>query len=150
MRRRFLLLLAGSFGLSAALSPGAAPAQERSQEKQQAQAEAAPKPQAPLLTADEIKRLLATNSDIYILDVREPKEIEEGGALKGYVNIPIGELEGRLAEVPKPRPILAMCRSGRRSATASLLLEKNGYKVAGYAGMLEWVEKGYEVVRPEK
>ena len=38
--------------------------------------------------------------------VREPKEIEELGTRKGFVNIPIGELEARVNELPKDKTIL--------------------------------------------
>lgn len=43
---------------------------------------------------------------VFFLDVREPKEIEELGTLEGYYNIPVGELEKRLGEVPKDKLIL--------------------------------------------
>jgi rhodanese-related sulfurtransferase len=43
---------------------------------------------------------------VFFLDVREPKEIAEGGSYPGYVNIPMGQLEARLGELPKDRPIL--------------------------------------------
>jgi hypothetical protein len=46
------------------------------------------------------------NPKIFFLDVREPKEIEEMGSYEGYVNIPMSQLEGRLGEIPKDRPIL--------------------------------------------
>jgi hypothetical protein len=59
------------------------------------------------------KRVEASEIDMYIqekkvffLDVREPKEIEELGTLEGYHNIPLGELEKRLGELPKDRLIL--------------------------------------------
>jgi rhodanese-related sulfurtransferase len=38
--------------------------------------------------------------------VREPEEIEELGTIEGYVNIPIGELESRLDELPRDKTIL--------------------------------------------
>ena len=43
---------------------------------------------------------------MFFLDVREPKEIEELGTLEGYYNIPIGDLEKRLGELPKDKLIL--------------------------------------------
>lgn len=43
---------------------------------------------------------------VFFLDVREPKEIEEHGSFEGYVNIPMSQLESRLAELPRDRPIL--------------------------------------------
>lgn len=56
--------------------------------------------------ADELQQLLKEQSNVYFLDVREPKEIAELGSLKGYVSIPLGELEIRMKEVPKDRTII--------------------------------------------
>jgi rhodanese-related sulfurtransferase len=38
--------------------------------------------------------------------VREPKELAELGTIKGYVNIPLGQLESRLSEIPKDKLIV--------------------------------------------
>jgi len=53
------------------------------------------------LSQEEVKRLLAKNPKLFFLDVREPKEIETLGTMRGYVNIPLSQLEGRLSEIPK-------------------------------------------------
>lgn len=55
--------------------------------------------------ADEIDRYILEKK-VFFLDVREPKELEELGTLEGYYNIPLGELEKRLGELPKDRLIL--------------------------------------------
>ena len=55
--------------------------------------------------ADEIDRYILEKK-VFFLDVREPREIEELGTLEGYHNIPVGELEKRLDELPKDRLIL--------------------------------------------
>jgi 3-mercaptopyruvate sulfurtransferase SseA len=55
--------------------------------------------------ANDIDRLLA-RGDVFLLDVREPKELEELGTRPGYVNIPLGQLEARLDELPKDKTIL--------------------------------------------
>ena len=57
------------------------------------------------LSADELKELLE-KKDVFFLDVREPKELEELGTIKGYVNIPLDQLEKRVAEVPKNKLIV--------------------------------------------
>jgi len=57
------------------------------------------------LSADELKELL-DKKKVYFLDVREPKELKELGTIKGYVNIPLGQLEGRLSEIPKDKLIV--------------------------------------------
>jgi hypothetical protein len=55
--------------------------------------------------ADEIDTYILEKK-VFFLDVREPKELEELGTLEGYYNIPIGELEKRLGELPKDKLIL--------------------------------------------
>ncbi len=57
------------------------------------------------IEAQEIDRVLA-EANALLLDVREPEEIEELGTIEGYVNIPIGELESRLDEIPRDKTIL--------------------------------------------
>lgn len=41
-----------------------------------------------------------------LLDVRSAEEIETHGTVEGYVHIPLAELEARLDELPRDRPIL--------------------------------------------
>jgi sulfur dioxygenase len=49
-------------------------------------------------------------------------------------------LSARIGEIDKARPVVAVCRSGARSAQATVLLEKAGFeRVANLAGgMLRW------------
>ena len=61
-----------------------------------------------------------------LLDVRSAGEFASANA-PGTVNIPLGELGSRLAEVPKNAPVVVCCASGTRSGMASLVLKKNGY-----------------------
>src|SRR5262249_17487865 len=58
------------------------------------------------IAIDDLKQRVDQGKDLFFLDVREPKEIEELGSLKGFVNIPLGQLESRLSEVPKDRFIV--------------------------------------------
>ena len=101
------------------------------------------------LSADDLKGYLAEGK-YYFLDVREPSELEQYGSVKGYVNIPLGQLEKRLGEVPKDRTIVTMCERARRATTAAELLIKNGYKVVGACALVEYREKGYESVKVPK
>jgi rhodanese-related sulfurtransferase len=59
------------------------------------------------LTPEEIEKALA-RKDVFFLDVREPKEIAELGSVKGYVNIPLGQLESRFSEIPKDKLVLTL------------------------------------------
>lgn len=73
---------------------------------QAAQPPAAPSvPKAERMASDDVEAMLE-KGEIFFLDVREPKELAELGTLEGYVNIPIGEIEKRLAEIPKDKPIV--------------------------------------------
>jgi hypothetical protein len=53
------------------------------------------------LTTGELKELVDSGKRFLFLDVREPKELEELGTMKGYVNIPLSQIESRLDEIPK-------------------------------------------------
>jgi hypothetical protein len=66
-----------------------------------------PEPEGPdrRVTPEQLAERLE-KGEVFFLDVREPEEIEELGTLAGYVNIPIGELEKRLNELPKDKPII--------------------------------------------
>jgi hypothetical protein len=59
------------------------------------------------LDVDGVSARLAAGEDIFLLDVRTSEELQQDGAIEGYTHIPIAELEGRLAEVPKDKPIVA-------------------------------------------
>jgi rhodanese-related sulfurtransferase len=87
-------------------------------------------------------------SQVTIVDVRERDEFEgQLGRIHGATLIPLGELPRRLDEIPKDRPVVAVCRSGARSAQASVLLTKAGFTdVANLAGgMLRWRAEGNPV-----
>jgi rhodanese-related sulfurtransferase len=60
-----------------------------------------------VLTPEEASKALE-GADVFLLDVREPKELEESGTIKGYVNIPLGQLESRLKEIPKDKVIVTL------------------------------------------
>jgi rhodanese-related sulfurtransferase len=72
---------------------------------QQPATPAASQPQAPKMTSDDVMALL-DKGEVFFLDVREPSELEELGTLEGYVNIPLGQIEKRLKEIPKDKAII--------------------------------------------
>lgn len=86
---------------------------------------------------------------VQLLDVREPAEFAQGlGHIDGALLLPLGQLETRLAELPRERPIVTVCRSGARSARAAAMLAKAGFdQVANLrGGMLRWRAEGGAVV----
>ena len=87
-------------------------------------------------------------ASIQIVDVREREEFDGPlGRIHGAKWIPLGELPARTAELARDRPVVAVCRSGARSAQASVLLSKGGFAhVANLAGgMLRWRAEGHPV-----
>ena len=71
---------------------------------QQPAAPSAP-PNAPKMASDDVMALLE-KGEVFFLDVREPSELAELGTFEGYVNIPVGQIEKRLAEIPKDKAII--------------------------------------------
>jgi adenylyltransferase/sulfurtransferase len=73
-----------------------------------------------------------------VLDVREAWE-REIAHLPGTTDIPMGEVTGRLGELPRDRDIVVMCRSGGRSRKVAEYLDGKGYRVSNLAGgILAW------------
>ncbi|HVT49282.1 MAG TPA: molybdopterin-synthase adenylyltransferase MoeB [Vicinamibacterales bacterium] len=80
--------------------------------------------------------------DVWLLDVREPREFEIA-RIPGSTLIPLGELPKRLSEVPTDQDVIVHCKSGVRSAKAVNLLRENGYtRVKNLkGGILDWIAK---------
>ncbi len=68
----------------------------------------------------------ALGDDAQLVDVREPGELAEG-FLPGSLNIPLGELRDRFAELDPTRRVVVLCRSGGRSAQAAEFLTAAGF-----------------------
>ena len=94
------------------------------------------------LTAQQLNDQLKNGSDAQIVDVREAAEVADG-MIAGARHIPLGDLGARMGELDKARPVVAVCRSGRRSAAAADQLSAAGftaYTMTG--GMLDWSAAG--------
>lgn len=65
-------------------------------------------------------------ADAVKIDVRTPAEYELG-TIPGFVNIPVDELRGRLAELPKDRLIVVTCAIGLRGYLAYRILKQHGF-----------------------
>ncbi len=84
-------------------------------------------------------------NDLFVLDVRQPDEFGgELGHVENATLIPLHELRERLYEVPKDRPIVTVCQSGKRSAMAAMILLDAGWQeVANVAGgLIQWSRIG--------
>jgi glyoxylase-like metal-dependent hydrolase (beta-lactamase superfamily II) len=85
--------------------------------------------------------LVENAARVQVIDVREPEEFDGAlGHIKGAKLIPLGSLVERISAISKDTPAVMVCRSGARSAQATVMLRNAGYgKVANLAGgMLRW------------
>lgn len=78
------------------------------------------------ITVQELKERLGKGEEIFILDVRQPHEYQIAN-IGGHL-IPLGELPSRIKELDPSKEIVALCRSGVRSAHAVQFLEQQGFK----------------------
>ena len=86
--------------------------------------------------------------EVQIVDVREPSEFNGPlGHVPGAKLLPLGSLGEASTQFAKDRPVVTVCRSGARSAQATVLLGKAGFsKVANLSGgMLRWRAQRYAV-----
>ena len=90
------------------------------------------------ITVDQLREMMRDDSNLVLLDVRNPYELEDKslGHIDGVLNIPLPELEKRLSELDefKDKDIVVICRSGRRSGIATDLLVKNGFNAVNVLG----------------
>ena len=68
----------------------------------------------------------AIQEGAYLVDVRTPAEFAQG-SVKGAVNIPLDQIEKKLASFKGKKNIVVFCRSGNRSGQAKAILEQNGF-----------------------
>lgn len=84
-----------------------------------------------------------------VVDVREQDELESDGAIAESEHVPLARLAEAAVRWSPREPIVLVCRSGRRSSRAVLLLERLGFtRVASLTGgMVAWTLAGFPVER---
>ena len=106
-------------------------------------------PDIPTVDPVEADRRLREDPDgPLLIDVREPDEFLSGRA-PGAALMPTSTFLLKIAELPRDRPLLVICRSGNRSAAVTGYLLREGWpdvtNVGG--GMLAWERAGLPVRR---
>ncbi|MCL5033642.1 MAG: molybdopterin-synthase adenylyltransferase MoeB [Bacteroidetes bacterium] len=93
------------------------------------------------ITVEQLKLRLDRGDDLFILDVREPREYEIVNL--GAPLIPLSELPKRYGELDPSKEIVVHCKMGGRSAKAATFLRQHGFKkVKNLLGGIDaWVEK---------
>ena len=88
------------------------------------------------VTATSLAEQLGSPEPPLVVDVRTEREWQEK-RIASSLDIPLGHLEERVAELPADRAIVVHCASGYRSAIAASLLRRNGLeRVADLVGGL--------------
>lgn len=82
----------------------------------------------PMMTPDEL------TEDTFLLDVRNPQELQTVGAFPNAVNIPLDVLRDHLDELPKDSPISVACMVGLRGYIATRILRQNGFDAIDLSG----------------
>jgi rhodanese-related sulfurtransferase len=131
-----LLLLAGCGGAPGGRSAGSGGGQALA-------VETAKPPGVGRLAAAEARGYLASHPGALVLDVRNPDEWNDDlGHIEGARLIPLPELSARMAEIEawRDKPIVVVCRSGRRSQSAAERLLASGYREVMNleGGMVAW------------
>ncbi|MBI3585509.1 MAG: rhodanese-like domain-containing protein [Ignavibacteriales bacterium] len=103
------------------------------------------------MTVTQVREMIEKDSSVVLLDVRTPIEWRnESGHLKDAILIPVQELEARVKELApyKHKTIIAYCRSGNRSGTATKFLDAQGFNVFNMeGGMIQWNTEKFPVVK---
>ncbi|WP_409343319.1 sulfurtransferase TusA family protein [Paenibacillus sp. MBLB4367] len=88
---------------------------------------------------DNLQKKLASGEKLRLIDVREPAEYAFGH-IAGAESIPLGELEGKLAELDPQLTYYVVCRTGNRSDEACRLMDEKGFTsvINVTPGMSQW------------
>ena len=92
------------------------------------------------ITAEEAKKIMDTEPEYVILDVRTEEEFAQGH-IPGAILIPDYEIreEAESSLPDNDALILVYCRSGRRSKNAAETLAELGYtNIREFGGILDW------------
>ena len=90
---------------------------------------------------------LATDKELYLLDIRSDAEVVHG-MLPNSTHLPMHLLPVRISEFPKDRDIILYCRSGARSYHACRYLMQQGFNnvINLKGGIIDWARNGFEIV----
>lgn len=80
------------------------------------------------ISGEELQGLLAGGSDVVVVDVREPWEIQTA-SLAGTLNIPMNDIPARFrGELDPEKHTVVICHHGVRSMNVTAWLRQQGYE----------------------
>lgn len=106
--------------------------------------------QSTMVTLEQARADVAAGHAL-LVDIRERDEHATGVAA-GARLLPMSQLPGRLAELPKDRPVLLICNTQNRSRATFDALHQRGYTNLQFVqgGMSEWARRRWPMVAPGK
>jgi len=105
----------------------------------------------PQITVADLKKLIETQPELQVVDVRRPAEYQSGHAPRA-IAAPLANLQQRLPllRLDSSRPTAVICAGGYRSSAATSIMQRAGFtnllNVTG--GTKAWIDAGYEVEMP--
>lgn len=98
----------------------------------------------------DVSELAAARDDaeVQIVDCREPNEWV-AGHLADSTLIPLDAIAFRKGDLDAQKPVIIVCRSGRRSLIAAEMLTRAGFANAKSlnGGLIAWVNAGHDLVQ---
>ncbi len=77
------------------------------------------------ITTGELVSILDTDASLFLLDVREPDEVQDW-QIPGVHNVPLGSLASKLEEIPRDRNVVVICAKGARAQQGAEILAGEG------------------------
>jgi hydroxyacylglutathione hydrolase len=107
-----------------------------------------PVEQLPLLSVQQLKKKVDQGEDLTLLDVRRQDEWDTGH-VPGAMHVFVGQVERRLSEIPRDKPVVVMCNVGHRAGIAASILLREGYpEVFNLLGSVTaWRHAGYPLTK---
>jgi hydroxyacylglutathione hydrolase len=98
------------------------------------------RPSIPEVSVEDLERQMADGS-VTVVDVREVNEYRQYH-VPGVINIPLGHLPLRAAEIPVDKPVLVICEHGNRSLVGAEFLARRGFDGAASVkgGSVAWLQ----------
>lgn len=112
----------------------------------------------PALTPEEAQQRIASEPDVFVIDVQDASDSQACGLIPGAANISLGMLpikadtvlpaaitDSRLQD--RSRPVITTCGAGGQAAMAAKLLKDMGFENVSFmdGGMRAWKGKGLPV-----
>jgi rhodanese-related sulfurtransferase len=106
-------------------------------------------PVSELVSPQDLNASISAEGSPFVIDVRGSAEYASGH-VSGSVNIPLGQIESRLKEIPSDQPIVTYCNMHQRGVSrgeqAAAQLNKQGYQARVLdGGYPSWKEQGFPV-----